>query len=290
MAKAPSKNTIAKMRTLEKRAEKKLERFKSQGVRTGSITPIRPVDVSNQAKVKKYIRELETFNSRQTQYIAGRDGTPLDKKKVSEYLKLEKKWNKAHDKFWKREAMSTFYTPEGASDTTLGMKSSYAHVKGLPFGDIGYNRKADISKIRGNKDLQRRIDIMRIETSPEYERNRLKKLRENMKDFAAGAMNDKALYNMVDIMTDEQLLELWQNSDFVEMFYHSYPGKNGTSVSQAFDRENDIRHMRMLFKSVYKRIPGKRTRTQPTPITQPTKPKTTVSHLLKKSNKRRHRR
>lgn len=290
MAKAPSKNTIAKMRILEKRAEKKLERFRSHGVRTGSITPIRSVDTSNQAKVKKYIRELETFNSRQTQYVAGRDGTPLDKKKVSEYLKLEKKWNKAHDKFWKREAMSTFYTPEGASDTTLGMKSSYAHVKGLPFGDIGYNRKADISKIRGSKDLQRRIDIMRIETSPEYEQNRLKQLRENMKDFAAGAMNDKALYNMVDIMTDEQLLELWQNSDFVEMFYHSYPGKNGTSVSQAFDRENDRRHMRMLFKSVYKRIPGKHTKPQPNTIAQPSRPKTTVSQLLKKSNKRRHRR
>lgn len=290
MAKTPRKATLAKMRTLEKRAEKKLERFRSQGVRTGSITPIRPVDTSNQAKVKKYIRELETFNSRQTQYVAGRDGTPLDKKKVSEYLKLEKKWNRVHEKFWKREGSDIFYTPEGASDTTLAQKSSYVHVKGLPFGDINYKRQADMSKIKGMKDLQRRIDIMRIETSPEYERNRLKQLRENMKDFASGAMNDKALYNMVDIMTDDQLLELWQNSDFVEIFYHSYPGKNGTSISQAFDRENDIKHMRMLFKSAYNRVPGKRVKPQPITISQTAKPKTTVSQLLKKSNKRRHRR
>lgn len=290
MAKEPRKTTLAKMRTLEKRAEKKLERFRSQGVRTGSITPIRQVDTSNQAKVKKYIRELETFNSRQTQYVAGRDGTPLEKKKVSEYLKLEKKWNKAHEKFWKREGGDIFYIPEGASDTTLAQKSSYVHVKGLPFGDINYKRHADMSKIKGMKDLQRRIDIMRIETSPEYERNRLKQLRENMKDFASGAMNDKALYNMVDIMTDDQLLELWQNSDFVEIFYHSYPGKNGTPVSQAFDRENDIKHMRMLFKSAYNRVPGKRVKPKPITISQPAKPKTTVSQLLKKSNKRRNRR
>lgn len=286
MANPANKQTLATMRKLEKRAQQKLKRLQDKGVRTGSISPLKQVDTSNKGKVKAYIRDLERFNSRKTQYVAGRDGTPLPAAEVRHYRQLEKQWNKAHRKFWKKYADQPFYTPEGASDVSLGELSSYVHVKGLPYGDINYERKFNVENIRGLKDLRRRINIMKTETSPEYEQKRLQNLQVNMQDFAR-VMNDQRLIDMIEGMTDDQLLELWNNSDFVEIFYHAYPGKNGNTVSQAMDYESDVQHMLQLVEGVKERKPG--TRPQPTPQ-QPTTPKTSVSKLIQKSNKRRFRR
>lgn len=276
MANPANKQTIATMRKLEKRAQQKLKRLQDNGVRTGSISPLKQVDTSNKGKVKAYIRDLKRFNSRKTQYVAGRDGTPLPEAEIKYYRELEKKWNKAHKKFWKNYADQPFFTPEGESDVTLGELSSYVHVKGLPYGDINYQRNVSVENIRGLKDLRRRIKIMETETSKDYEQSRLKNLRINMQNFAH-ILNDQRLLDMVEDMTDDQLLELWTNSDFVEIFYHAYPGKNGNAVSKAMDYEKDVEHMLQLVEGVKERKPG-------------TTPKTSVSKLIQKSNKRRFRR
>lgn len=126
----------AHVRDAERRARRKIKRLQNKGIRTGGIAPFRDVDPSNTRALKSYARDLEKFISRSTRFVAGRDGTPIPYTAYRDYKRIERQWNKEHNRYWQKFAQHPFLTAYGESDTTLGMRSAMAHVKGLPLGTL----------------------------------------------------------------------------------------------------------------------------------------------------------
>ena len=131
-----NENARARVADAERRARRKIKRLQNKGVRTGSVEPFRTVDPSNTRALNSYANQLEKFISRSTRFVAGRDGTPLPYTAYRDYKRLERQWNREHDRYWQEFAAHPFLTAYGESDTTLGMRSAMAHVKGLPFGNL----------------------------------------------------------------------------------------------------------------------------------------------------------
>jgi hypothetical protein len=210
----------AQLSIAESRANAKIARLQRNGVRTGSINPIKAhIDKSDAESVRRYTADLKQFNSRKTQYVAGADGTPLPAKLFKEYTSLVKKWNKEHLKFWRNFGSKKVITSQGAQDMTVAQSSATTTSNaGYPFGGVNYQRSVEPEKIKSVADLRRRMQIIRNELSPAYQAERMNKLRDNL-DKAAQVMNDKELSSSIQKLTPRQLAALSVQSNFVEVLY-----------------------------------------------------------------------
>lgn len=268
MSKKPKKTIPNKIAAAEKTAHDKLERMRQQGIRVGSLNPIKPVDTSNKRAARKYLKELERFNSTSSQYIAGYDGTPIPKKAFDEYKRIEQRWNTVHAMFWKSYGSKKVILPEGESDTSLAMKYLMSGVKNKSFI---YNRDLQPENIRSLKDLQKRKEILVQEIAPGYRKTRVQKLRENMLDFVQ-YLNVDGLAEAISELTDEELLILQERTDFVEMFYYRYKGNTSDSIIDALEESQENEHLFLLIKGAKKAAAQ------------------SVSRAIKTTNKRRFRR
>lgn len=248
----------AAVRDAERRAKAKLKRLRAKGVRTGSIDPLRSVDLSDTRAAKRYARELEGFVSRSTRFVAGRDGTPIPYEAYRDYKRIERQWNKVHSKYWARFAAHPFITAYGESDMTLGQRSAVSHVKGLPFGDIGYERALDPSAIRSVADLEKRKKILEREMSPSYQKQRVKNLRRNLLEHAA-TFNDPELPSMIRKLSDEQLFALQNFTNFVPVYYRFLSTNAEVTLGSDIDAtEHDaqVEHMKMTIQQVKDKYPA----------------------------------
>ena len=117
-----NENARARVADAERRARRKIKRLQNKGVRTGSVEPFRTVDPSNTRALNSYANQLEKFISRSTRFVAGRDGTPIPYTAYRDYKRLERQWNREHNRYWQKFAAHPFLTAYGESDTTLGMR------------------------------------------------------------------------------------------------------------------------------------------------------------------------
>lgn len=248
----------AAVRDAERRAKAKLKRLRAKGVRTGSISPLRAVDLADTRAAKKYARELEGFISRSTRFVAGRDGTPIPYQAYRDYKRIERQWNKEHRKYWDRFASQPFITAYGESDMTLGQRSAVSHIKGLPFGDIGYERSLDPSAIRSVADLEKRKKILEREMSPSFQKKRIKNLRRNLLEHAA-SFNDPQLPSMIRKLSDEQLFALQNFTNFVPVYYRFLSTNAevtlGTDID-ATEHDAQVEHMKMTIQQVKDKYPA----------------------------------
>ena len=249
-------NDIARAHVVdaEKRAKRKIKRLQNKGVRTSSINPIQNVDKSDTRALKRYAKALEEFISRQTRFIAGRDGTPIPYAAYRDYKQLEKKWNKAHDRYWSEFAPKPYITAYGVSDMTLGERSAASHVKGLPFGNIGYKRELLPEQIKSAEDLKNRMKILKRELSPSYQKQRIKQLRKNLIEHAA-SFNDPAIPKAIKRLSDEQLFALQNFTNFVPLYYRYINTDRDNSMggqADAMDDEAQKQHMLLTIEQVQK--------------------------------------
>lgn len=247
-----NENARAKVKDAERRARSKIKRLQKKGIRTGSISPFKNVDQSNTRELNRYYNSLEKFISRSTRFVAGVDGTPIPYNAYRDYRRVEKEWNKVHNKYWRKFADQPFLTAYGETDTTMGMRSRMGHVKGLPYGDIDYERMTPADKIRSLKDLQRRKKALETEISPSYQRKRTKELRKNMLEFAQ-YLNNPKIVNAIKKLTNEQLFVLQNFTDFVPLFYHRYNGSvdgQNDTVTDAMEDEAMNDHLLMTIEQV----------------------------------------
>ena len=255
-------NARARVRDAERRVRRKLKRLQSKGIRTGSITPLREVDPSNTRALKSYARELERFISRSTRFVAGRDGTPIPYTAYRDYKRIERQWNMEHNRYWQKFADQPFMTAYGPADMTLGQRSAAAHVKGLPFGDVDYQRELLPDQIRSVKDLEQRKRILKREMSPSYQRKRITQLRKNLLEHAA-TFNDPRIPNMIRKLSNEQLFALQNFTNFVPLYYR-YINTDRDNVTgaqaDAMDDETQKEHMILTIQQVQNQYPKKRTR------------------------------
>lgn len=249
----------ARVADAERRAKRKVKRLQKKGVRTGTISPFRTVDASNTRAMNAYAKELEQFVSRSTRFVAGRDGTPIPYTAYRDYKRIERQWNREHNKYWERFAEQPFITAYGASDTTLGMRSAISHVKGLPFGNIGYTRELLPEQIRSEADLRKRMEILKRELSPSYQRKRVSQLRKNLLEHAA-TFNDERLPKMIRKLTNEQLFALQNFTNFVPLYYRYINTDRDNAMgaqADAVDDEAQKEHMILTIEQVRKQYPAK---------------------------------
>lgn len=252
-----NENARAHVKDAERRARRKIKRLQNKGIRTGGIAPFRDVDPSNTRALKSYANQLEKFISRSTRFVAGRDGTPIPYTAYRDYKRLERQWNKEHNKYWQKFAAHPFLTAYGESDTTLGMRSAMAHVKGLPFGNIDYQRQLLPEQIRSEADLRKRAQILKRELSPTYQRQRITQLRKNLMEHAA-SFNDPRIPAMIKKLSNEQLFALQNFTNFVPVYYRYMSTNVEITLGEDIDAtEHDaqVEHMLMLIEQVKRRYP-----------------------------------
>ena len=252
-----NENARAHVKDAERRARRKIKRLQNKGIRTGGIAPFRDVDPSNTRALKSYANQLEKFISRSTRFVAGRDGTPIPYTAYRDYKRLERQWNKEHNKYWQKFAAHPFLTAYGESDTTLGMRSAMAHVKGLPFGNIDYQRQLLPEQIRSEADLRKRAQILKRELSPTYQRQRITQLRKNLMEHAA-SFNDPRIPAMIKKLSNEQLFALQNFTNFVPIYYRYMSTNVEITLGEDIDAtEHDaqVEHMLMLIEQVKRRYP-----------------------------------
>lgn len=255
-------NARAHVKDAERRARRKIRRLQNRGIRTGSISPFREVDPSNTRALKSYARELEKFVSRSTRFVAGRDGTPIPYTAYRDYKRIERQWNREHNRYWAKFADQPFMTAYGASDMTLGERSAAARVKGLPFGNIGYRRELLPEQIRSVSDLEKRKKILQREMSPSYQRKRITQLRKNLLEHAA-TFNDPRIPDMIKKLSNEQLFALQNFTNFVPLYYRYINTDRDNAMSaqaDAMDDEAQKEHMILTIQQVQKQYPKKPTR------------------------------
>lgn len=257
-----NENARAHVKDAERRARRKIRRLQNKGIRTGGISPFRDVDESNTRALKSYARDLEQFVSRSTRFVAGRDGTPIPYTAYRDYKRIERQWNKEHNRYWKKFANHPFMTAYGAADMTLGQRSAVSHVKGLPFGNIDYQRELLPEQIRSVNDLEQRKKILKRELSPSFQRKRITLLRKNLLEHAA-TFNDPRIPNMIKKLSNEQLFALQNFTNFVPLYYR-YINTDRDNVmgaqADAMDDEAQKEHMVLTIQQVKNQYPKKPTR------------------------------
>lgn len=256
-----NENARARVADAERRARRKIKRLQNKGVRTGSVEPFRTVDPSNTRALNSYANQLEKFISRSTRFVAGRDGTPIPYTAYRDYKRIERQWNKEHNKYWQTFANQPFMTAYGAADMTLGQRSAAAHVKGLPFGNIDYQRELLPEQIRSVKDLEQRKKILKREMSPSFQRKRITQLRKNLLEHAA-TFNDPRIPNMIKKLSNDQLFALQNFTNFVPLYYR-YINTDRDNVTgaqaDAMDDEAQKEHMILTIQQVQNQYPKKQT-------------------------------
>lgn len=256
-----NENARARVADAERRARRKIKRLQNKGVRTGSVEPFRSVDPSNTRALNSYANHLEKFISRSTRFVAGRDGTPIPYTAYRDYKRLERQWNREHNRYWQKFAAHPFLTAYGESDTTLGMRSAMAHVKGLPFGNIDYQRQLLPEQIRSEADLRKRAQILKRELSPTYQRKRITQLRKSLLEHAA-TFNDPRIPNMIRKLSNEQLFALQNFTNFVPLYYR-YINTDRDNVmgaqADAMDDDAQKEHMILTIQQVQNQYPKKQT-------------------------------
>lgn len=250
-------NARARVADAERRARRKIKRLQKKGVRTGAISPFTEVDKSDTRALNSYARQLDKFISRSTRFVAGRDGTPISYTAYRDYKRIERQWNREHNRYWEKFAAHPFLTAYGESDTSLGMRSAMSHVKGLPFGNIDYQRQLLPEQIRSESDLKKRTNILKRELSPTYQRQRITQLRKNLMEHAA-SFNDPRIPKMIKKLSNEQLFALQNFTNFVPIYYRYMSTNVEITLGEDIDAtEHDaqVEHMLMLIEQVKRRYP-----------------------------------
>lgn len=252
----------ARVADAERRARRKIKRLQNKGIRTGSITPFRDVDPSNTRALNTYHKQLEQFISRETRFVAGQDGTPIPYSSYRDFRRLERQWNKQHDKYWRKYADKPFLTAYGETDTTLGMRSQMTKIKGLQYKGIDYVRETPVSALKGVPDIKRRSDILKKELSPTYQKKRIQQLRKNLLENAA-SFNDPTLPNMIKKLSNEQLFALQNFTNFVPLYYRYINTDKDNAMgieADAIEHDAQVEHMKMTIAQVMERYPKTRKR------------------------------
>lgn len=253
----------AAMRDAERRAKRKLNRLRRNGINTGGINPIHSrVDLSDTRAVKKYTKQLESFIDRKTRYIsadkfskgwqANYEGAPIRYSVYREYMQAERAFNKAMQKRYDEMATKPFVQSGRVQGTVENVSVEYKVQREK-------HAKADIStvKIKNEADLLRRAEILRKAASDDARLAGMERYRQHLLDWSATYNN--GLQDLVNSLTAEQLWELRTTTNFDDA-YHMYYPSGGEYIGDVSDDLNDAvtDNMRATVRVITARIPGKR--------------------------------
>lgn len=153
---------------------------------------------------------------------------------MREYSQVARKWEKAHAKYWDRYAPKPFVAAGRESDMTAGqygqMRYQGARFWGNPTASV---KKAE--EYESAYQMKKAIAAMKAELSPSFQKRRASALRGHARDFA-GAIGDDELTRLIESLTDAQLEELNNTTDFFARFNQWYdPDMNRMEKQQFID-------------------------------------------------------
>lgn len=226
---------------LLKKAEKKISELQQAGISTHNLyiagvhaTPNLRYDVdrSNTHALKAYNKYLKELVS--SKFERGYEGASLPSSLVKQYRETEERWNKAHARYWEGFVTKPLIGSAGAESVTVGEQADT--VKGRDvFGNPSYQRKLNLSSVKGEKDLIRRMKRLEYEMSEGYilerEATFSKNILRNISWYGSDELQDAFLS-----LTIEQRSRLQNETLFVEEFFAHIPSDQIVADSEIDER------------------------------------------------------
>lgn len=216
-------NVNKRIAKLEKRVSNKLTRLRRKGIRTGSIDPKKQWASMTLAEKKSYERRLEKFID--TQYSAGKDGTPIDRAILQQIRYATKKTNEARAKRYKAERVQI-------GDTTF-VKGKQGEYYGKKNELVNPLKMRQVETFTSMKHAREYLAKVREWGSKAYLDARDEQLRKNVIDHANSLSDDADLQAIVESLSVEELQELYASTNFVEWYFIDTPPKKKTAYSAA---------------------------------------------------------
>lgn len=214
-----ARHTAANRKVSRLRREKGVE---VEGTSHDIRRDISKVKRYNTAQLNSYLKQLNSFTDRSTQFVAGKQGAPIPIQKWRAYEKVERKYNelvRSHDS----QFGDTFVPTSGmtiaqrAAMMTPDKVVAHGTATAKPYSVLSRkpNRIKDaeaLEKLR--KDVEKKL-------SPDYLDKRIKQSRREMRDMLK-VIGAPDLQAQADKLTDYQFNILWNYGGFAEAISASY--------------------------------------------------------------------
>lgn len=190
--------------------------LKADGVRTSSLLPRRPSDLTDERQARTYLRKLEKFN--RSDYVPGYEGRPLNADLVRRYEAVAKQWNTVFRPGQMRAFNRPLVVGGYPSDDTVheyNMREKWYHDR------MSQDIEVDVSTMRGNSSVAQRINNMLGDLRGTRTKPYLDRMDEVLRETAA-AINDPTVLEALDGMTDSQKYFLLRYTDFNDIYQQWY--------------------------------------------------------------------
>ena len=223
-----SRFTTRRIERAEKKAKRKIEQYKKQGINISSKqSPVKfgrkMVDKfrsSSEEEARQYLKELRDFNKRSNRYMRGKDGAAISFDKYREYKKVEAQLRPKYEHWWDEHRSERVIKSGKITEQTVGTEAWMMDSdKKYPYGKTF--RSKDISEFKDEKQLDKEIETMMKQLDPEYERVKAQNLKDNMMGVVK-TFNEAWLEQVLDELDIDELIELNYRTNLVEEFYLAY--------------------------------------------------------------------
>lgn len=251
-------------RRLLRNAHAKLRRLERKGIDTTGLLPQQ--NVNSLAGLVGWNRRLAEFNSRKTQFVAGKDGVPIP---ISDYKKLrdaENKYMKRAYLSFKRDFARQLYTASGRKlDMTVGEDKLFntpypsrgmsEFVQFKPENIKKYREvypRLDITQISSVAELNKKINQLNSKEQKRAHDKCMAKFKQNVINEAK-SHNDLRLAAEIERMTKAQLMFAFEQTDFIDIWkkaYYPIPGVEGDN------RDGDLAYLHNILDLARKQVPA----------------------------------
>lgn len=186
--------------------------LQADGVNTNPVFPKKPKDLTVESAARKYLKRLRAFNS--TDYVAGREGTPLDRGLYDTYMKTfqaQRQYYRVTQEFANRTPYITGGRP---ADVTL---QEYLMTEKAFHDRMVKDSVPDVAGIRSNADLRRRIKGLNTMMRPGYMTNYTDQMRAILDDTIS-YWNSPELESALEGLTESQMFALLKYTDFMDQY------------------------------------------------------------------------
>jgi hypothetical protein len=214
MATKRQQELLANIANREKSVRRKIRRLENKGVRiTGTDYDPRQADVGNMTarQMGSYLRKLDTFTDRKTQFVPGASGKPLPAAKWRKFKQVEKAGNDYSLRY--RAKIDNVYNPH--KGMTMGeyraMKRGDLPSRLVPSVNDPFDVRSRSSYgVTNEKALDKLIKEEQKRTTPQNFKKWQKSNREAAKKMLTD-LHEEELLKKLNKLTDEQFHLLWES-------------------------------------------------------------------------------
>ena len=146
----------------------------------------------------------------------------ISKREVREFRKLEKRWNKEHERYWRQFRNQPLYSGGKPEDVTVTQHQAQTRTFRKLFQQPMYRRNANLSKVKNRAEFEKLKQTMRYEMSEDYRIDRVNTFSDNiMRNIQF--YGDRELVDLFESLTFEELQQLQETTLFTSDFFELIP-------------------------------------------------------------------